>query len=99
REIVRRRPNDFENILLKMMTTAPESVRRVISRAIGQEGVETFWQRFDRMDRDTRRQAGRAMLKLLPDAPQRLARRLTSGPVEQRVKAMQIVHELGLSES
>src|SRR5262249_54810015 len=34
-----------------------------------------------------------------PDAPQRLARRLTSGPVEHRVKAMQIVHELGLSES
>jgi HEAT repeat protein len=99
REIVRRRPNDFENVLLKMMTTAPESVRRVISRAIGQEGFETFWQRFDRMDRDTRKQAGRAMLKLLPDAPQRLSRRLTSGPVEQRVKAMQIVHELGLSES
>jgi HEAT repeat protein len=99
REIIRRRPNDFENILLQLMTTAPQSVRRVVSRAIGQEGFESFWQRFDRMDRDTRRQAGKAMLKLLPDAPQRLSRRLTSGPVEQRVKAMQIVHELGLSES
>ncbi|HEY7088972.1 MAG TPA: HEAT repeat domain-containing protein [Tepidisphaeraceae bacterium] len=99
REIVRRRPSDFENILLKLMTSAPESVRKVISRAIGQEGFESFWQRFDKMDRETRRQAGRAMLKLLPDAPQRLARRLTSGPVEQRVKAMQIVHELGLSEA
>jgi HEAT repeat protein len=99
REIVRRRPNDFENMLLRLMTSAPESVRRVISRAIGQEGFESFWQRFDRMDRDTRKQAGKAMLKLLPDAPQRLSRRLTSGPVEQRVKAMQIVHELGLSDS
>lgn len=99
REIVRRRPVDFENLLLKMMTAAPESVRRVISRAIGQEGFEHFWLRFDRMERSTRRQAGRAMLKLLPDAPQRLTRRLTTGPVEQRVKAMQIVQELGLTES
>lgn len=99
REIVRRQPTDYENMLLQLMTGAPESVRRVVSRAIGQEGFESFWDRFDRMDRVTRRQAGRAMLKLLPDSVQRLGRRLAAGPVEQRVKAMQVVHELGLVES
>lgn len=98
REIVRRRPIDFENMLLQLMTNAPESVRRVISRSIGHVGFDQFWQRFDRMDRETRRQAGRAMLKLLPDAPQRLARRLASDPIEQRVKGLQIVQELGLAE-
>jgi HEAT repeat protein len=51
------------------------------------------------MDRNTRKQAGRAMLKLLPDAVLRLTRRLNSGAVEQRVKAMQVVHEMGLTES
>ncbi|MGH7177143.1 MAG: hypothetical protein ACREJC_07180, partial [Tepidisphaeraceae bacterium] len=35
REIVRRRPTDVENMLLQLMTSAPASVRRVISRAIG----------------------------------------------------------------
>src|SRR5262249_50426625 len=80
REIIRRRPTDFENTLLQQMTSAPESVRKVISRSIGQVGFEHFWQRFDRMDRNTRRQAGRAMLKILPDALQRLARRLNGGP-------------------
>jgi HEAT repeat protein len=99
RDIVRRQPTDFENMLLQLMTGAPESVRRVVSRALGQEGFESFWERFDRMDRATRRQAGRAMLKLLPDAVARLSRRLTAGPVEQRVKAMQVVQELGLVES
>ena len=54
REIIRRRPQDYENTLLQMMTTAPESVRRVISRSIGQVGFEQFWQRFDQMDRATR---------------------------------------------
>ncbi|HEX3358419.1 MAG TPA: HEAT repeat domain-containing protein [Tepidisphaeraceae bacterium] len=98
REIVRRRPPDFENILLQIMTTAPESVRKVISRSIGQAGFEQFWQRFDRMERMTRKQAGKAMLKLLPDAMTRLSRRLSAGPIEQRVKALQIVQELGLAE-
>ncbi|HWP39979.1 MAG TPA: HEAT repeat domain-containing protein [Tepidisphaeraceae bacterium] len=97
REILRRRPLDYENMLLQLMTGAAASVRRVISRAIGQEGFDQFWQRFDQMDKATRRQAGRAMLKLLPDAVQRLSRRLAGGTVEQRVKAMQMVHELGIA--
>jgi HEAT repeat protein len=51
------------------------------------------------MDRSTRKQAGRAMLKLLPDAIQRLSRRLATGPAEQQIKALQIAHELGLTET
>jgi HEAT repeat protein len=98
REIVRRRPADFENMLLQLMTNAPPSVRRVVSRAIGHVGFENFWVRFDSLDRPTRKQAGRAMLKLLTDAPQRLSRRLAAGPMEQRLKALQITQELGLSQ-
>lgn len=98
REIVRRRPPEAENSLLQMMTTAPESVRRIISRAVGQSGFDQFWTRFDRIDKSTRKQAGRAMLKLLPDASQRLGRRLVSGPIEQRLKAMQMVQELKLAD-
>jgi HEAT repeat protein len=99
REIVRRRPPDYETVLLQKMTAATPSVRRVIGRAIGQAGFEHFWQRFDRLPRQVRRQAGRAMLKILPDALQRLGRRLTDGPVEQRVKAMQVAQELGVADA
>jgi HEAT repeat protein len=98
REIVRRRPTDFENILLQLMTTAPDSVRGVISRSIGQVGFDHFWMRFDRLDKATRKSAGRAMLKLLPDAVQRLGRRLSGGPIEQRLKAMQVAQDLDLGE-
>lgn len=98
REIVRRRPADMENILLQLMTTAGDSVRRVISRAIGQAGFEHFWQRYERLPKATRKQAGRAMFKILPDARQRLQRRLTAGAVDQRLKAMQMTQELGLAE-
>ena len=99
REIVRRRPADYENTLLRLMTTAPESVRRVVGRAIGQAGFDHFWARYDRLDKPTRRQAGRAMLKLLPDATKRLQRRLAAGPIEQRLKALQMVNELGMAEA
>ena len=98
REIVRRKPPDFENTLLKLMTSAGPALRRVISRAVGQAGFDGFWQRFDRLDKTTRKQAGKAMLKLLPDALVRLQRRASAGPVEQRVKALQIVQELGVAE-
>ena len=98
REIVRRRPSDFENMLLKLMAGAPASVRRVIGRAIGQAGFDSYWARFDRLDKPTRQQAGKAMLKLLPDAVQRLQRRAVAGPPDQRVKAMQIAQELGIAD-
>jgi HEAT repeat protein len=99
REIVRRRPPDFENMLLQLMVNAPASVRRVVSRALGHSGFENYWDRFDGLDRPTRKHAGKAMMKLLPDAAQRLSRRLIAGPVEQRLKALQMTQELGLAEA
>jgi HEAT repeat protein len=99
REIIRRRPQDFENMLLQLMTNAPDSVRKLVGRTIGHVGFDSYWSRFDQMDPATRQQAGRAMLKLLPDGLQRLGRRLNSGPAEQRVKAIQVVQELALAET
>ncbi len=98
RELIRRKPADYENLLLQMMTSAPESVRRVISRSIGQVGFDLFWTRFDRLDRSTRKQAGRAMLKLLPDATLRLGRRMASGQIDDQLKAMTIAQELELGD-
>jgi HEAT repeat protein len=98
RELVRRKPADYESILIQLMTTASESVRRVIGRSVGQVGFENFWQRFDRLDKHTRKSAGKAMLKIIPDGVQRLERLLRSGPVEQRIKAIQVAQELGATE-
>jgi HEAT repeat protein len=96
RELLRRRPPEYEGVLLTRLATAPASVARVISRSLGHVGFEQFWERFDDLDKVTRQNAGRAMLKILSGSSQRLARRLSSGPVEQRLKAIQIVQDLGL---
>src|SRR5690606_11887893 len=66
------------------------------SRSIGQTGFENFCLRFDRLDKSTRQSAGRAMLKLLPDATARLSKRLMTGAVDQRLKAIQIALALEL---
>ena len=97
RELIRRRPPEHEGLLLQRMTDAPPSVRKLISRGIGKSGFENFWQRFDRLNKPTRRRAGQAMLKILPDAVQRIRRRLAAGPVGERLKAMQVAHELDLA--
>lgn len=98
REIIRRRPRTMEAMLVPLMAKAPESVRKVISRAIGQAGYSQFWNRFEQLDTTTRQNAGRAMFKILPDAITRLSRQLTGGSAEQRLKAMQIAREIGLGE-
>ena len=98
REIIRRRPAEYENNLLQRLSSAPDSVRRVIGRAVGQSGFEQFWGRYDKLDKTMRKQAGKAMLKLLPDSMPRLARKLAGGPMEQRLQAMQMIQELKLAE-
>lgn len=98
REFIRQRPPELENHLLPLMSDAPESVRRIVSRTVGQAGFDSYWDRFDRMEKSLRRQAGRAMLKLLPDTTDRLARKISSGPTDDRIRAMQIAFELDLIE-
>ena len=98
RDIVRRKPQDFENMLLQLMMNAPESVRKVVARSIGQTGFDHFWAKFDLLPRSTRKHAGKAMLKVLPDAASRLGRRLLIGTLPDRLKAIQIAQELELSE-
>jgi len=96
REMIRRRPPEYENLLLTRMATAPASVRRIIGRALGNLGFEQFWNRFDQLDRDTRRNAGKAMLKILPDSVIRLRQRLENGAVERRLKALEMAADLDL---
>jgi hypothetical protein len=99
RELVRRRPPDFENMLMQVMGAGVhDSVRRVIGRSVGKSGFDTYWNRYDRLDHTTRRVAGRAMLKLVPGSLEMLERRLRSGPVEQRLKAISLAQDLGVAE-
>jgi hypothetical protein len=99
RELIRRKPPEYETWLMSRVASATDSVRKLIGRAVGQTGFDNLWAKYEKLDKPTRRAAGRAMTKLLPDAPAVLGRRMTTGPVEQRLLALLIVHDLNLAES
>jgi HEAT repeat protein len=99
REIVRRKPADQSTVLLGLMKTGPISVRRVASRAISAGAFDNYYDRFDKLDAETRVRAGKAVLKLLPDAIHRLRRKLITGPVDDRLKGLQVVQELGVADT
>lgn len=99
REIVRRKPVDYSGLLLGLMKTGPESVRRVAGRAISAGAFEQFYGRFEKLDVPTRVRAGRAVLKLLPDGISRLSRKLRSGDAEARIKALTVTQELSAAEN
>ena len=94
RELIRRKRPADQQVLLRQMSGAAPSVRRIIGRSLGRAGFEQFFQSFDRMNRLTRRRAGAAMLKLLPDGLERLTRKIEGGGAAQRVRALQIADEL-----
>ncbi len=97
RDIIRRKPQEYENWLLGLMSGAADSVRRVISRSIGQAGFEQLWERWEVLDKPTRCQAGKALLKLLPETKRRILRRLAGGPPQQKLRAMRMVQDLDLA--
>ena len=99
REVHRRQPANGRALLMARMATALPSARRVIGRAVGQASFDQFWANFDQMDAARRRAAGRALLKLVPDVPARLVRRLAGANVQvfDRLKALQMVADLGVA--
>lgn len=99
REIVRRRPADYSTLLLGLMKSGTESVRRVAARAISAGAFDNFFDRFERLDPTTRQRAGRAVFKLLPDAGLRLTRKLAGGTPEVRIRALSVAEELGLADT
>jgi HEAT repeat protein len=100
REISRRKPPEHENILMQALGAGvSDSVRQVIGRSVGKAGFDLFWEKWDRLDKASRRTAGRAMLKLMPNGLSMLERRLRSGAIEQRLKAVSIAQELEAADA
>lgn len=99
RELVRRRTSDAPSALMPLLTSAPASVRAVAARLLGREGFEGFWQRFDHMPRLSRKTAGKAVFTMLPDALDRLRRKIVAGDAADRARALQIIQELNLTDA
>ncbi len=94
--LIRRRPAGLEATLLRHLPSAHLAVRRLIARIAGGAAFDAFWDRCDGLPDPARRAAGAALVKLLPDVPSRLRRRLLTGTAAGRVKAIGLADVLGL---
>ena len=83
-----------ESALLRRLADGDADLRRA-----GRAGVaatfEALWRRLDDLTPDRRRSAGRAVLKLLPDAGDRLRRLATGGPADRRLRGAAVRRRFG----
>ena len=99
RELVRRRPPEVDTFLLQRISSLPADARRVAARAVGQTGFEQLWANYPRMDKVKRKAAGRALVKLLPDAPLRLGRKLAATATQDdKLRALSMAHDLKMAD-
>jgi HEAT repeat protein len=98
REIARRRPVGYQNMLMGAMAGAPASVGRVIGRAVGGSGFRAYWRRYERLEEGVRRSAGRTVVRIVPGATQRLAAMLGTGDATERVRVLQLARETDMVE-
>ena len=94
RSLSRRPAASAESALLRRAAGAPESVRGVINRTQGVRSFDGLWNRHDRLSPETRRAAGRALLKLLPAAGERLRHHLLGGDAAARIRGLAMLGDL-----
>ncbi|MEM8874547.1 MAG: HEAT repeat domain-containing protein [Planctomycetota bacterium] len=97
RQLVARNIDGLHGILLRRLPGAPGTLRTAISRIVGRESFAGFWERFDALAPADRKTAGQALVKVMPDALDRLDRVLRTGSVAARLKALQVADELNVT--
>ena len=82
-------------MLLRRLPTAGPTVRHLIARAAGRGAFESFWEKADSLPEAARRSAGRALVKLLPDAAAALWRHDDPRVRARAVQTLGAADELG----
>lgn len=93
REIARRRLPGYQGFLMAVVGTAAPSVRRVIGRAAGEAGFRAYWRKYDRLDANVRRAAGRAIVRIVPDVARKFSAMLSNASANDRVRLLQLASE------
>ena len=85
----------IDAMLLRRLPTAGPTVRHLIARAAGRGAFESFWEKADGLPEAARRSAGRALVKLLPDAAAALWRHDDPRVRARAVQTLGTADELG----
>ncbi len=98
RELMRRGLAELSPATEGEISTPLLSAREIPGQPPQPWTFQAYWDAFPDMDDNAQVSAGREMIKLVPEAPQHLTRKMRAGKRSERIRALQIARTLGLSK-
>jgi HEAT repeat protein len=94
RHLMRHEYADLSRLLLGLIDSPHDRVRRIAEQQVGRVGFDRLWRVWPRLDRGARRSAGLALLKIDRDFHRQLAHRMADRDPEVRFQAVMMAREL-----
>lgn len=94
RHLVRVDYEDLYHLMLRLINSPHDSVRKIAAEHVGPVGFEKYWDSWSRFDLNQRIAAGKALIKIDPSFHVQLGRKLDSTDQVQMHKAMFIIRTL-----
>jgi len=98
RHLIRRRWRGLGRLIVRLMASDHESIRRMAERQLGPVGFNRYWVNWDAMSPATRLTAGRALMKIDPSFNRNLDRKLAAASADDRLQAIMMVRHLQQSD-
>ena len=95
RHLINRRWTGLSKLLMRLVASPHEELRRMAELQLGPMGFERLWEQWDQMDDAGRTGAGRALMKLDAAFHRQLATRMADADSDCRFKAVMIARHLG----
>ena len=94
RHLVRVQYDDLYHLMLRLINSTHNSVRKLAAEHVGPVGFEKYWDSWSRFDLNQQIAAGKALIKIDPSFHVQLGRKLDSTDLPQMHKAMAIIRTL-----
>ena len=94
RHLLRRRWAGLERLMIRLVGSPHEDVRKLAEQQFGPIGFDRFWTRWPNLTTAMRSTAGRALMKIESQFLQKLAKRMTDRDPEQRFQAIMVARHL-----
>lgn len=94
RHLMRRGWSGLDRLMIRLIGSAHESVRRLAEQRFGRVGFERWWSSWSGLSGAMRLAAGRALMKIEPQFLKKLSGKLSDADAQQRLQAIMVARQL-----
>ncbi len=99
RHLLRRRWPGLSGLMVRLIGSSHAELREIAERQLGPIGFERFWCNWPQLPQAKRVAAARALMKIDAGFGRQLARKMSASDVDDRLRAVMVVRELGQEAS